>query len=77
MMPETQRKWIYSVEDVEGEEFYVNENGEEVDEDDAIVHVATDAKALRESERRADLWERKESALACKVTRYSKWIVNA
>ena len=74
-MSEPNRKWVYSIEDIEGVEFYVDENGEEVySDDDARVHIATDAEAFRESGRRADLWERKNSTMALKAMRHSRGI---
>ena len=40
--------------------------------DDAKEHIATDAEAAIEADRRADLWETKQDALVARVTRHSQ-----
>jgi hypothetical protein len=69
------RRWLYTVTDWNDDESHVDENGEEVCRDDAKEHVATDAEAAIEADRRADLWETKQDALVAKVTRHSQGIV--
>lgn len=66
------RRWVFSVTDCNGDEFYLDENGKEADQSDAKEHVATDTDAATEGDRRADLWEKEQSAVALKITRHAK-----
>jgi hypothetical protein len=66
------RRWLYTVTDGNDDEFQVNENGDEVNRDEAKEHIATDAEAAIEADRRADIWERKQSALVKRVIRHSQ-----
>ena len=68
------RRWLYTVTDWDDREEYVDANGEEVCRDDAKEHIATDAEASEESDRRADLWETKQDALVASATRHSQGI---
>lgn len=70
------RRWIYSVTDWNDDVFHVDENGDEIHADEAKEHIATDAEAGIEADRRADLWETKQNALAARVTHHSRGIVN-
>lgn len=69
------RRWLYEVTDWNDDSAYMDENGEEVCRDDAKEHIGTDAEATIESDRRADLWETKQNALAARVTLHSQGIV--
>ena len=69
------RRWLYTVADWNDHETYVDENGNEICRDDAKEHIATDAEAAIEADRRADLWETQQDALAARVTRHSQGIV--
>lgn len=69
------RRWLYTVTDWNEDESHVDENGDEVCRDDAKEHIATDAEATIEADRRADLWETKQDAIAACVTRHSQGIV--
>ena len=71
------RRWLYTVTDWNDDETLVDENGDEVFRDDAKEHIATDAEAAIEADRRADLWETKQDALVARVTRHSQGIVSA
>jgi hypothetical protein len=66
------RRWLYEVTDFDDASSYVDENGNEISRDDAREHIATDAEAATEADRRADLWETKQDALVARVTRHSQ-----
>ena|SRR3990167_1880807 len=70
-----QRRWLYTVTDWDDATSYVDENGDEVCLDDAREHIANDSEAATEADRRADMWETKQDALAARVTRHSRGIV--
>lgn len=71
------RRWMFTVEDFDSNLRYVDEAGNEIDEDmaKATPFIGTDAEALRESESRADKWEVMTRYLASKVTRHSLGVV--
>lgn len=71
------RRWLYSVIDFNDDECYIDENGREIDCSDAKEHIATDADAITEGDRRADLWEKEQDAIAAKITRHSRGVVKS
>ena len=73
-MPEPNRKWLFRVEDFEGNQFYLDENGEEGSSDDLPEFEGTSPEARIEGQRRADLWE-EEYEFAARIVLESRGIV--
>jgi len=70
---DTQRRWLFYVTDWNDERFYVDADGHQGSyEDLPMEFVGTDNEAIREGDRRADLWEVKQDAMAASVTRESR-----
>ena len=74
--PALRRRWLYEVTDFSDASSYVDDDGNEIRQDDAKEHIATEAEAAIEADRRADLWETKQDALVARVTRHSQGIVS-
>ena len=69
------RRWTFSIQDWNDHETYVTENGAETDYSDAKEFIGTGSEAQCEADRRADLWETKQNALAARVTFHSHGVV--
>jgi len=63
-MPEPIRKWLFRIEDFEGDKYYLDENGTEGSYDDLPLFVGTYLDASIEGDRRADLWENENGLVA-------------
>ena len=63
MMP--RYRYLFSVEDENGETEYLDANGTSRDSDEFFI--GTGAEADVEGNRRADLWERRTGRWACRV----------
>jgi len=68
----TRRRWLYEVNDQSGNSAYVDEAGNETGFYDAKEHIATDAEAGIEAERRVNLWETNYNTLAVSVIKHSR-----
>ena len=73
--PQITRRWFFSVTDWEDTEYYLNEEGEEIDYSDAQEFIGGLYAAAKEAERRADMWEEKNQAFAARVTHHSRGVV--
>ena len=63
-MPEPNRKWLFRIEDFEGDQFHLDENGREGSYDDLPLFVGTYLDASIEGDRRADMWENENGLVA-------------
>ena len=72
-LTQPKRLWIFSVEDFDGNEAYLDKDGNETDEETAkgIPFTGTNFEAQEECDRRADLWEDKQDCCAAQVTQHS------
>ena len=66
------RRWIFYGTDFQDLRFYLNEHGQEVGEDIAVLWVGSDAEAEMEADRRADLWEKINDAFLSRITLESR-----
>ena len=69
------RRWLFSITDWEDTEYYVNEEGEEIDYSDAQEFIGGSYAAEKKAERRANMWEEKNQAFAARLSHHSQGIV--
>ena len=68
-------RWLFCIEDNNGDEFYLDADGKTVHAEE--FYVGTDREAEIESQRRADLWEvDPQPGLVLRVTREGHGIIS-
>lgn len=70
------RKWRFRIEDVNGEDLYLDDKGADTDPDMESFFEGTDAEAKIEMDRRCDLWELNTGGMTLKATYESFGVVS-
>jgi len=68
------RRWMFRIEDENGEGYYVGPDGRQ---DSECEWIGTDAEASAEAQRRADAWENATNGLCLRVVYESRGQVKA